>query len=71
MAKRKTAYIKVHYTGYLFYQDTFYVGTIKGIGKIYQQAGIDAYSSFGFAKFYTNRMAIKAINFLKTKVLLV
>jgi len=69
VAKRKEKHIHAYYPGYLFCQDTFYVGTIKGLGRIYQQAGIDAYSSFGFAKVYTDKTAISAINFLKTKVL--
>jgi transposase InsO family protein len=69
VAKRKEKHIHAYYPGYLFCQDTFYVGTIKGLGRIYQQAGIDAYSSFGFAKVYTNKTVISAINFLKTKVL--
>lgn len=37
--------------------------------KIYQQAGIDAYAGFGFAKVYTDKMAIRATDFLETKVL--
>jgi hypothetical protein len=49
--------------------DTFYVGTIKGLGSIYQQAGIDAYANFGFAKVYTNKKAESAIDFVKTKVM--
>jgi len=69
VAKRKPAHINAYYPGYLFCQDTFYVGTIKGLGRIYQQAGIDAYAGFGFAKVYTDKTAISAINFLKTKVL--
>ena len=55
VAKKKEAHIMAYYPGYLFCQDTFYVGTIKGLGRIYQQAGIDAYSSFGFAKVYLNK----------------
>jgi hypothetical protein len=45
------------------------VGTIKGLGRIYRQAGIDAYSNFGFAKVYQNKKAKSAIDFMKTKVL--
>jgi len=44
------------------------VGTIKGLGRIYQQAGIDAYGSFGFAKVYLDKRAESAIDFVKTKV---
>ena len=66
--KRQRMHIHAHYPGYLFCQDTFYVGTIKGLGRIYQQTGIDAYAGFGFAKVDTDKTAPSAINFLKTKV---
>ena len=67
--KRQGMHISAYYPGYLFCQDTFYVGTIKGLGRIYQQTGIDAYAGFGFAKVHTDKTAISSINFLKTKVL--
>jgi len=69
VAKRKPAHIKACYPGYLCCQDTFYVGTIKGLGRIYQQTGMDAYSNFGFAKVYQDKMATSAIDFLETKAL--
>ena len=31
-------------------QDTFYVGTLKGVGRIYQQTFVDTYAKVGFAK---------------------
>ena len=71
VAKRKPAHINAYYPGYLFCQDTFYVGTIKGLGRIYQQTGIDAYSNFGFAKVYTDKTVISSIDFLETSVLTV
>jgi transposase InsO family protein len=67
--KRQRMHISAYYPGYLFCQDTFYVGTIKGLGRIYQQTGMDAYAGFGFAKVYTDKMVISSIDFLKTKVL--
>ena len=67
--KRKEAHIEAHYPGYLLCQDTFYVGTIKGLGRIYQQAGIDVYSNFSFAKVYFDKKAGSAIDFVKSKVL--
>ena len=67
--KKKEHHVKAYYPSYLFCQDTFYVGTIKGLGRIYQQAGIDAYAGFGFAKVYTDKTALSAIHFLKTKAL--
>jgi len=67
--KRKEKHIHAYYPGYLFCQDTFYVGTIKGLGRIYQQTSVDAYSNFGFTKVYPDKTEVSAIDFLKTKVL--
>jgi len=39
------------------------------LGRIYQQAKIDAYSNFGFAKVYADKMAVRVIDFLRTKEL--
>lgn len=44
--------IETHHPGYLGAQDTYYVGHIKGVGKIYQQTFIDTYSRVAFAKVY-------------------
>jgi len=69
LEKKKEAHIESFCPGYLFCQDTFYVGTIKGLGRIYQQTGIDAYSNFGLAKVYTTKKAESALDFVKTKVI--
>jgi transposase InsO family protein len=61
--------IETHHPGFLFGQDTFYVGYIKSIGKIYQQTGIDTYSNVGFAKVYTEKTAVTAADFINDKVL--
>jgi len=61
--------IESYHPGFLLGQDTFYVGWIKGIGKIYQQTGIDTYSNMGFAKLYTEKTAVTAADFLNDKVL--
>jgi transposase InsO family protein len=61
--------IETHHPGYLGAQDTYYVGTIKGIGRIYQQSFIDTYSKVGFAKLYTNRNALVAADLLNDRVL--
>ena len=61
--------IETHHSGFLFAQDTYFVGTIKGIGKIYQQTGIDTYSNLGFAKVYTMKTSLEASDFLNDKVL--
>lgn len=61
--------IETHHPGFLLGQDTYYVGYIKGIGKIYQQTGIDTYSNVGFAKLYNDKTALAAADFLNDKVL--
>lgn len=61
--------IETFHPGFLLGQDTFYVGWIKGIGKIYQQTGIDTYSNVGFAKLYLEKTAVTAADFLNDKVL--
>jgi transposase InsO family protein len=55
--------------GFLVAQDTCYIGYIKGVGKIYQQTGIDTHSNVGFAKVYPDRTALAAADFLNDKVL--
>ncbi|WP_460030157.1 DDE-type integrase/transposase/recombinase, partial [Mannheimia haemolytica] len=54
---------------YLGSQDTFYVGNLKGVGRIYQQTFIDTYSKVAFAKLYTMKTAISAADMLNDKVL--
>jgi transposase InsO family protein len=61
--------IETHHPGFVLGQDTYYVGYIKGVGKIYQQTGIDAFSNVGFAKLYNEKTAITAADFLNDKVL--
>lgn len=50
--------IETEHPGYLGAQDTYYVGTIKGVGRIYQQTFIDTYSRVAFAKVYDRRNAL-------------
>jgi len=57
------------YPGYLLCQDTFEVGHLKGVGKIYMQAVIDTYGSFGFAKLYTAKLPITCSDILVSRVL--
>lgn len=61
--------IETEHVGYLGAQDTYYVGTIKGVGRIYQQNFIDTFSSVGFAKLYTTKQPINAADILNDKVL--
>lgn len=61
--------IETAHPGYLGSQDTFYVGTIKGVGRIYQQTFVDTYSKVAFAKLYTMKTPITAAELLNDRVL--
>lgn len=61
--------IETHHPGYLGAQDTYYVGTIKGVGRIYQQTFIDTYSKVALAKLYDRKGALVAADMLNDKVL--
>lgn len=61
--------IETEHPGYLGSQDTYYVGTIKGVGRIYQQTFISTYSRVAFAKLYTSKHAITSADILNDKVL--
>ena len=55
--------------GYCGAQDTFYVGTLKGVGRIYQQTFIDTYSKVAFAKLYDRKTPVTAADLLNDRVL--
>lgn len=61
--------IETAHPGYLGSQDTFYVGTIKGVGRIYQQTFVDTYSKIAAAKLYSTKTPITAADLLNDKVL--
>jgi len=61
--------IETEHPGYLGAQDTYYVGNIKGVGRIYQQTFIDTYTRVAFAKVYDRKNAIAAADLLNDLVL--
>jgi len=61
--------IETEHPGYLGSQDTYYVGNIKGVGRIYQQTFIDTYSRVAFAKLYQSKHAITSADILNDRVL--
>lgn len=69
--EKKEAYgeIETEHPGYLGSQDTYYVGNIKGVGRIYQQTFIDTYSRVAFAKLYESKHAITSADILNDRVL--
>jgi transposase InsO family protein len=46
-------------------QDTFYIGCLKGIGRIYHQVACDCFSSFGAAKVYDNKTTKVSTDFVE------
>ena len=56
--------IETAHPGYLGSQDTFYVGTLKGVGRIYQQTFVDTYSKVALGKLYTRKTALTAADLL-------
>ncbi len=68
LGKEAHGQIETENPGYLVAQNTFYVGTIKGVGRIYQQTVIDTYSRVAFAKLYDRKNALVAADMLNEKV---
>ena len=55
--------------GYCGAQDTFYIGNMKGVGRIYQQTFVDTYSKITFAKLYDRKTPITAAEILNDRVI--
>ena len=62
MAKKRS--VKTKAPGYMIAMDTAYIGTLKGIGRIYQMTAIDTFSNYAWAKVYTSKSAKNACDFL-------
>ena len=61
--------IDTQHPGYLGSQDTYYVGNLKGVGRIYQQTFVDTYSKVAAANLYTTKTPITAADLLNDRVL--
>jgi len=55
--------IKTEHTGYLGTQDTYYVGTLKGV----QQTFMDTYTKVEFVKLYDRKNALVAADMLNDR----
>jgi transposase InsO family protein len=62
-------HVKSDYPGYLLCLDTFYVGRLKGVGRIYLQAVVDTFGSVAFGKLYTSKRQETAADVLYDRVL--
>lgn len=61
--------IETAHPGCLGSQDTFYVGNLKGVGRIYQQTFVDTYSKVAHCKLYITKTPITAADLLNDRVL--
>lgn len=62
-------HIETNYTGELVAVDTFMVGTMKGVGRVYLQSVIDCYSRYAWGRLYTSKMPVTAVHVLNNDVL--
>ena len=62
-------HIQADYTGHLVAIDTFMVGNLKGIGKVYLQTVIDCHSRHAWGNLYTSKLPLTAVHVLNDKVL--
>ncbi len=65
----KERHVESDYPGQVVCQDTFYVGTLKGVGRLYMQAVVDTFGSYAFAKLYTSKRPETAVDILYDRVL--
>jgi len=64
LARRKVRHVQAEKPGELVCIDTFYIGNLKGVGKMWQLTACDAASSYGMAKVVSANNATEAATFL-------
>ena len=62
-------HIEAPHSGSLLAVDTFHVGYLKGVGRIYAQTAIDCHSRFAFARLYTSKLPLTAVHLLNNDIL--
>lgn len=62
-------HIDVSEPGELVCQDLYFVGTIKGVGRVYMQSAVDCFSSLGFAKLSVSKKPINSVGLVHERVL--
>lgn len=67
-AKEAHGEIETEHPGYLGSQDTYYVGNMKGVGRIYQQTFVDTYSRVAICKLYTDKTSITSADVINDRV---
>lgn len=62
-------HIEVHHSGELVAVDTFMVGSLKGVGRVYLQTVIDCFSRYAWGRLYTTKLPVTAVHVLNNDVL--
>jgi transposase InsO family protein len=62
-------HIETRFPGDLVAVDTFFVGTLKGVGKVYLQTVLDTFSRMAWGHFYTSKLPVTAVHVLNDRVL--
>jgi transposase InsO family protein len=62
-------HIEAPHTGALVAVDTFFVGTLKGVGKVYLQTAIDCHSRYAWARLYPSKLPVTAVHLMNGDVL--
>lgn len=62
-------HIETRHTGDLVAVDTFFVGTLKGVGRVYLQSAIDCHSRYAWGRLYTSKLPVTAVHLLNEDVL--
>ncbi len=62
-------HIETRYTGDLVAVDTFFVGHLKGVGKVYLQSAVDCHSRYAWGRLYPNKMPVTAVHLMNNDVL--
>lgn len=62
-------HIETRHTGDLVAVDTFFVGVLKGVGRVYLQSAIDCHSRYAWGRLYTTKLPVTAVHLLNEDVL--
>jgi len=62
-------HIEAPHTGSLVAVDTFFVGALKGVGKLYLQTAIDCHSRHAWARLYPNKLPVTAVHLMNHDVI--
>lgn len=68
LSRRKVRHVQAETPGELVCIDTFYIGSLKGVGKLWQLTACDAASSYAMTKVVPANNARQAASFLRAVV---